>query len=64
MKVEIRSPKVIGTRKVYDTPDSPMIDITTELVPEKYNTKSTLTIDVDLGQDRNDLEFEITTDEK
>jgi hypothetical protein len=56
-RVEIRVPKVIGQKKAYDTPDSPMAEITAELLPAKYNDASELTLDVKLGENRQDYEL-------
>jgi hypothetical protein len=42
MRVEIRYAKVVGKRKLYDTPDSPTVDRTEEQIPPKYNTQSQL----------------------
>src|SRR4051794_23859920 len=33
VKVEITAPQVVGKRKAYDTPDSPLIDVTKESIP-------------------------------
>lgn len=41
-KVEIRVPKVVGKKKLYDTPDSPEQEILAEVLPEKYNEKTEL----------------------
>ncbi len=41
-KVEIRVPKVVGKKKLYDTPDSPVQEILAEVLPEKYNEKTEL----------------------
>jgi hypothetical protein len=49
MKVEITGSKVVGKRKVYDTPESPTVEIVEELVDEKYNLKSELTMTVVSG---------------
>jgi hypothetical protein len=49
MKVEIHGNKVIGKRKAYDTPESPMMDEIAELLPPKYNFNSELTLDVKRG---------------
>jgi hypothetical protein len=49
MQVEFSAPKVIGQRKVYDTPDSPMVDDVAELLPERFNVKSKLRITVRKG---------------
>lgn len=46
-RVEIRSPKVTGTRKMYNTPDSPTTDVVVELLPARYNVKSELTMNAD-----------------
>ncbi len=38
-KVEIRVPKIVGKKKLYDTPDSPSVqDVMEEALPAKYNT--------------------------
>jgi hypothetical protein len=42
MTVRITAPKVVGKRKRYDTPDSPVDDILEERIPKKYNVESTL----------------------
>jgi hypothetical protein len=62
MKVEIRARKVIGQKKMYDTPDSPMRDEVVELLPERYNVKSELT--VDLKEGKNEKDFELTSKKK
>lgn len=46
-RVEIRAPKVTGKKKMYDTPDSPTVDVTVELLPAKYNVNSELKMTVD-----------------
>ena len=48
-RVAITSPKVIGKKKMYDTPDSPVVDVTEELLPKRYNAQSELTLTVKLG---------------
>lgn len=48
-KVSISAAKVVGKRKMYNTPDSPTVDITEELLPAKYNSQSTLTLTVAPG---------------
>ena len=42
-KVEIRVPKVVGQKKLYETPDSPMQQILAESLPPKYNDATELT---------------------
>jgi len=56
-RVEITAAKVVGRRQAYDAPDSPLVDITAEAVPEKYNTSSTLTLDVQAGDNRKDFDL-------
>ena len=45
-KVAITSPKEVGKRKLYNTPDSPETPIIQELVPAKYNQATELTRDI------------------
>jgi hypothetical protein len=58
-KVEIRVPKVVGERKLYDAPNSPMKSVLAETLPAKYNDASELTLDVQPGENRKD--FALTT---
>ena len=57
--VEIRVPKVIGEKKLYNTPDSPMKRVLAESLPPKYNDETEITLDVQLGENRRD--FQLTT---
>jgi hypothetical protein len=57
--VSITSPKVIGKKKMYDTPDSPVYDVTEELLPKRYNAQSTLTMTVAAGAQ--EKEFSLTS---
>ncbi len=56
-RVEITYPKVTGKRKAYDTPDSPMVDITEESVPAIYNSKTELKYTVTAGVNTKDFEL-------
>ncbi|MCC6493005.1 MAG: hypothetical protein IT424_08285 [Pirellulales bacterium] len=58
-KVEIRVSKVVGQKKLYDAPDSPVKPVLAELLPARYNDESELTIDVKLGE--NEKDWELTT---
>jgi hypothetical protein len=49
MKVTIKSPKVVGTKKLYNTPNSPEGTITKEALPARYNDATTLRHDVPAG---------------
>ena len=56
-KLSFSSPKVVGQKKMYDTPDSPMIDITEEMLPAKYNSKSEEKMTVTAGSQTKDFEL-------
>lgn len=56
-KVSISSPKVAGTRKAYDTPDSPTIEIIEEAIPAAYNVNTTLEHSV--TGSRRDVNFDL-----
>jgi len=58
-KVEIRVPKVVGKKKLYDTADSPVQDVMEELLPAKYNEKTELRFESKAG--RNEKNWELTT---
>jgi hypothetical protein len=49
MEVRISMPKVVGQKKLYNTPDSPTYPMHAEALPEKYNMKSELKLDVTAG---------------
>jgi hypothetical protein len=48
-RVTITSPKVVGKRKMYDTPDSPVFDVTEESLPRRYNAQTELKLTVIAG---------------
>lgn len=58
-KVEIRVPKVIGKKKLYDTPDSPEQEIMEEVLPAKYNETTELRFKGEKG--KNEKNWELTT---
>lgn len=58
-KVAINVPKVVGERKLYDTPDSPVRPIVEEALPPQYNDETTLTYDVKPGE--NEQNFSLKT---
>ena len=49
MRVEFSAPKVVGRQKMYDAPDSPVVDQVAELLPPHYNVQSKLEVDVQAG---------------
>jgi hypothetical protein len=48
-RLEVTAPKVVGKLKMYDTPDSPVVDQVVELLPARYNVRSELTMIVQKG---------------
>lgn len=44
--VRISAVKVIGKEKAYETPDSPEVEVTEELLPERYNNATELKLEV------------------
>jgi hypothetical protein len=53
MTVTINGTKVVGKQKMYDTPDSPVVDKVIELIPQKYNALSELKVTVAQGPNEN-----------
>ncbi len=52
-KVQFSAPRPTGKKtKMYNTPDSPEVEEMAELIPDKYNTRSTLTLTVKGGSQK------------
>ena len=58
-RVEISGSKVVGQKKRYDTPDSPMDDVLESIVPAEYNSASKLVQEVKL--ETKTLDFKLVT---
>jgi hypothetical protein len=58
-KVEISAAKVVGRHKMYDTPDSPVVEDSVELLPARYNVRSELTYTVTKGPQ--EKKFDLTS---
>lgn len=58
-KVEIRVPEVVGQRKLYNTPNSPVMPLFEESLPAKYNDQTELTLHVRPGTNQQD--YHLTT---
>jgi hypothetical protein len=58
-KVEIRVPKVVGEKKVYDTADSPVKQDFAESLPPRFNDETELTLEVKPGETHQD--YDLTT---
>jgi hypothetical protein len=56
-RVEIRAAKVVGKKKMYETADSPSVDIVEELLPRRYNVDSELKLTVGDGEQVQDFEL-------
>jgi hypothetical protein len=56
-KVEIRVPKVVGEKKLYNTPNSPIMPLLEESLPAKYNDQTELTIVVEPGENQQDFQL-------
>jgi len=57
MRVECSAPKVVGRQKMYNTADSPEVDVVGELLPERYNVRSELTYEVHPGTQQYTIEL-------
>ena len=57
MKVVISAEKVVGTKKLYPTANSPAMPIAVELLPGRYNEHSELTLDVQPGKNPKDYDL-------
>ncbi|QDU88922.1 hypothetical protein Pla175_23060 [Pirellulimonas nuda] len=56
-RIEVRVSKVVGEKRLYNTPDSPVRKIFAESLPDKYNNESELQIDVKPGENTRDLDL-------
>lgn len=54
-RIEISAVKVTGKKKMYEAPDSPVVDVVGELLPARYNVKSELTMTVAAGEQTKDF---------
>lgn len=55
MKVSISAPRVVGTKKIYDTPESPEMEIVEEALPARYNDQTELLLEVKPGSNHHDF---------
>ena len=58
-KVEIRVPKIVGQKKLYDVADSPTRNVMAELLPRRYHDDTELRLEITPGETRRD--FKLTT---
>jgi hypothetical protein len=62
MKVSINASEVIGKKKMYDTPDSPLVDDFRNLLPPRYNINTELKASLKAGP--NEVNFDLTSGKK
>lgn len=60
VKVEIRVSKVVGQKKLYDTPNSPVQPIMKEVLPPKYNDRTEEKLDVTSGSMEKNYDIKTT----
>jgi hypothetical protein len=58
-RVSIMASKVVGKKKMYDTADSPVIDLTEEMLPKRYNANSELSLTVKAGKQEPEPAFDL-----
>lgn len=59
VKVEIRVSKVVGRKKLYDTPNSPVQEILHEVLPPKYNDRTEIELDVQPGENQKNYDLKV-----
>jgi hypothetical protein len=59
MAVQIRYPQVAGTKKLYDTPESPIRNVFREVLPAKYNDRTELRLEVQPGNNEKDWDLSL-----
>ena len=57
--VQVRVSKVVGEKKLYDMPDSPIHKVMAESLPAKYNDATELQFNVQPG--RNEQNYDLST---
>jgi hypothetical protein len=60
-RVQISAPVVTGKRKEYNAADAPLVEVTEESLPERYHSKSDLTLEVKSGGNSKDWPAESKT---
>lgn len=56
-RIAISAQKVVGKKKMYDTPQSPVVDLTEEMLPKQYNAQSDLKLTVAAGSQQKDFDL-------
>jgi hypothetical protein len=58
-RVQISVPVVTGRRKAHVGPDAPWIEVTKESLPDRYHTRTELTLDVKSGSNTKDWDLAV-----
>ena len=61
MKVLVQAPKVIGKRKLYNTPDSPVVPIRSGVLPPRYSDIDQSELRFEVKPGRNEKDFELSS---
>jgi hypothetical protein len=56
-KVEVRGARVTSSKKMYDDPNSPVVQTSAEMLPARYNKSSELRYDVTTGPQTKDFDL-------
>ena len=59
MKVVVSSSKVVGKKKVYDTPDSPEMPVTKEVLPTKFSSPGLTELTYDVKSGKNEKNWDL-----
>lgn len=56
--IQITVPRIVSQRRAFNDPSAPMLDVTEETIPEKYNSNSVLKMDAQPGSNTKDWSIE------
>jgi hypothetical protein len=57
--IQVSAPRVTGKRPESNAPNAPLVEITEETVPERYNSKTELTFEVQPGSNTKNVNLTI-----
>jgi len=58
VRIQYSAPKLMGKQKMYDTEDSPTVDVVGELLPNRYNIRSDLELTVEPGKNSHEINLD------
>jgi hypothetical protein len=59
MKVSVSGSKIVGKKKIYDTPNSPEMPLTKDFIPEKYSDMEKTELRYDVQSGRNEKNWDL-----